>query len=122
MREIKFRGKRVDNGEWVYGDLIHYATEKDGIQYDNIGISNDFEHHEVDPSTVGQYTGLNDKDGKEIWEGDWLRVCVGYVSTVSFEDGGFVSVYKHPEDGETIPLFDAIGKETTVIGNIHENG
>jgi hypothetical protein len=45
----------------------------------------------------------------------WL-ICAGYSSVVEFQDGMFVSVYSHPEDGEIIPLLDAIGKDTVIIG------
>ena len=67
MREILFKGKRVDNGEWVYGFLV-----KMWGQYHIVDQNNENSAYMIEPESVGQYTGLTDKNGKKIFEGDIL--------------------------------------------------
>ena len=126
MREILFRGKRLDNGEWVEGA---YLNDRDGAFYicpaasditygDNGNRRRIGCWYKVDPATVGQYTGLTDSDGDKIFEGD--------VVALGYECGKI-------EYSETEAMFQVVfygwltdfdhyyGAEFEVVGNIHDN-
>lgn len=130
-REILFRGKRLDNGEWIEGDGIHYPKS---INYlgscwiDGMGeCANDWV--QVDPATVGQFTGLCDKNGVKIFEGDIISTDIKrpYL-IVEFRDGCFM--FNCNDGGEDyydimLPICKEAHTEYEygeVIGNIHEDG
>lgn len=130
IRTIKFRGKRIDNGQWVYGDLVQCAHD---ILI--LPINTGWTHHKVIPETVGQFIGLLDKNGKEIYEGDIFKEDnSGIVRSVfrvpgglAFEDNpvsfGYdhrVPVYPYSSIAE-MQNVSWLSQCCEVIGNIHDN-
>lgn len=102
-REILFRGKRRDNGQWIEGGYVEWSDYKDRRYY-QIVSSNGY-HNEVDPSTIGQYTSYKDRNGQKIFEGDILSDvrADGHNALVTFNRGCFV--------------LNTIGKSLTEISN-----
>lgn len=128
MREILFRGKRIDNGKWVEGEMLHDMQDRAWIYWKTpkelpVVFSR---NATVEPETVGQFTGLTDKNGKRIFEGDIVH-CVSMADmanmVVIFEDGEFRMVlcekYKDYIHGCGFYAIRCFDKE--IIGNIHDN-
>lgn len=130
MREIKFRGKGIKSGQWFYGSVVPFGNSAYIFKMFRLLR---MEHAEVDPATVGQFTGLYDKNGKEIYEGDivshpWKDPIFGDLvetgkfvhSTICFNNGAFVVNYRL--QGEYIYLQDFVRlKCLEVVGNIYDN-
>ena len=123
MREIKYRGKTVSTKEWVCGDLVHNAFNGHRIFPVGIQIPGCYPD-EVIAETVGQFTGLHDKNGKELYEGDVIRSKNHHPEKmeIRFIEGGFCAWWGSDDYPIDINHFyDSKGCCFEVIGNIHEN-
>ena len=151
MREILFRGKRIDNGEWVEGFLVKKADPLLGImssfilrqEFDNSCINgmptilkSEISWYKVIPETVGQYTRLTDKHGKKIFEGDIIKQIFslngGERAVMSIIEYGISYAYSNVcgvcqrfRDGSGISMLSVAHEGgivyCEVIGNIHDN-
>lgn len=121
-REIKFRGRRLDGKGWAVGSyLVSYGRHI--IASDNVSSKTyEVNLYEVDPATVGQYTGLNDKNGREIYEEDVLRMYDNkrYTFTCIYPQTQSVFLGKCNETQlGFVNITEEVSKE--IIGNIHDN-
>ena len=130
MREYIFRGKRKDNGEWVAGDLIQNG--KYAAVIPDFPTENDYKKYIVDPDTVGQFTGLVDKNGKRIFEGDRVVYPDGasYSSYDDYNEGvvdydeeamRFYFTDRWSAEMEDFDVVDRVMVDVEIIGNIHDN-
>lgn len=120
MRTIKFRG-RDKAGRWLYGDLMFWHGDRND-PWIQTGFENKFgtwtaQGGSVQPETVGQYTGLKDTEGMEIYEGDLVETFIGELKVVWSNHDGEAG-FRLQDDGGS--LFSIRGMEMTVKGNIHE--
>jgi uncharacterized phage protein (TIGR01671 family) len=117
MREIKFRGQSNSTGKWYFGYYIKSDNGPEGIDH-VIQFTGGYKD-DIDPDTVGQFTGLKDKNGKEIYESDLFRDNDGFIWKVFFEDGKFIA--KGGEWDLTETLIEFTPEHCEVIGNVFEN-
>lgn len=143
MRTIKFRGKRLKDGKWIFGNLADYSMkvfnttiEKKIIFGNIVSFATDnfgfvVDDCAVDPDTIGQFTGLLDKNGKEIYEGDiitvnglyprvvlWDKMTWALMPAEYYHDKYFwVMNLQHPD----LDWWEQFADEFEIIGNIYDN-
>ena len=120
MREILFRGKRTDNGEWVFGNFVRGCIEDFAyiVEFGNKELCRNYV--EVIPETVGQYTGLTDKNGVRIFEGDIVTGYFNHEKIVGYIFYGGNAQFFIQRDGIYGIGLDNSDCWLEVIGNIHD--
>ena len=126
MREILFKAKRVDNGEWVVGQYVNTCYPGNDKETGHFVVVYPNEYHEIYTSTICQFTGLCDKNGKKIWENDILMAHLdeSYPEDVTYETvewnvAGWVIHEAGSTDREYLDEFDL--EHFEVVGNIFDN-
>ena len=117
MREILFRGKRQDYGVWVEGYYMHnfWNDGGDTIHFSDGGCC------EIISETLGQYTGLIDKNGRKIFEGDILKSELGKIGKISFNESHMAFMILKKTENKYYHVEECSGNHMEVIGNIYDN-
>jgi uncharacterized phage protein (TIGR01671 family) len=114
-REIKFRGKRIDNGNWIYGYYVSIASTHKIVSF-NPDSPSFATYYDVDSSSVGQYTGLIDRNGKAVFEGDIVEYKNNVGIVTYYEGRGQFQVKVKGQ-----PPITMHNKKVAIIDNIHGN-
>lgn len=120
MREILFRGKRDYDCKWIHGAYISYSSTKEAQSHSIIPTGNRTLFYRVTPETVGQYTGIDDKKGNKLFEGDIVDILTegNEIGVVEWLDGAFIV----KADGFCVDFLNNInGTDIIIVGNIYDN-
>ena len=127
MREILFKGKRIDNGEWVVGQYVNTCYPGNGKETGHFIVVYPNEYHEIYTSTLCQFTGLCDKNGKKIWENDICDRKEKYPEVVKMTKGDWTLDYSYAIGRDYGNSYCNLGfyvnerKCVEVVGNIFDN-
>nr|DAH10341.1 MAG TPA: YopX protein [Caudoviricetes sp.] len=127
MREILFKGKRIDNGEWVVGQYVNTCYPGNGKETGHFIVVYPNKYHEIYTSTLCQFTGLCDKNGKKIWENDICDRKEKYPEVVKMANGDWTLDYSYAIGRDYGNSYCNLGfyvnerKCVEVIGNIFDN-
>lgn len=117
-REIMFRGRRIDNGEWVFGSLIQSDIRCYIVEEWN-EATDESTSHCVEPTTVGQFTGNFDRIGNKLFEGDLIKFMSGNIGVVIFST--YKSTFSVTDTEGKGGRYGFVSKYITRVGNIYDN-